>query len=192
MWAIYGSLILMIATIIYMPRGNKKTQQTDILPGSSIKFLMKNTDFIWFLLVVGLLQMSHGVYYSMGSIYWKENGINEDIIGLLWAVGVIAEILLFIFCNNIIKKYPVFMIFAFIGLTGTVRWAIFAMSFSLPILFFTQILHALTFGLAIWQLFIIWQKILIQNVGGTAQSLYSCTTARAWYGIIDLYWRGHL
>ena len=109
----------------------------------------------------------------MGSIYWRENGIGEDIIGLLWAVAVVAEILLFVFCNNLIRKYPVFLIFAVIGFFGTIRWAVLTFTFALPILFVVQLFHALTFGAShLAAIHYLGSKVDPKRAG-TAQSLYS-------------------
>jgi len=89
-------------------------------------------------------------------------------------VAVSSEILLFVFCNNLIRKYPVFLIFAVIGFFGTIRWAIFTFTFSLPILFGAQLLHALTFGAShLAAIHYLGSKISPSHAG-TAQSLYSC------------------
>ena len=173
LWAVCGSLLFMLTTMIYLPRGNKKVSGDNFHSTSPLKSLLKNNEFIWFLIIVGLLQMSHGVFYSMGSIYWKENGIDEDMIGLLWGGGVIAEVLLFVFCNNIIKKYPVFFVFAVIGFFGVVRWLIFSMTVSLPILFITQMLHGLTFGASHLAAIQYMAAKITAARAGTAQSLYS-------------------
>lgn len=172
MLAIYASMLMIVMTTVVLPRGNKRRriEETHISP---IRYLLKNGDFVWFLVIVGLLQMSHGVFYSMGSIYWQENGIGEDIIGLLWAVAVVAEILLFVFCNNLIRKYPVFLIFAVIGFFGTIRWAVLTVSFSLPILFAVQLLHALTFGASHLAAIHYLGSKVDPTRAGTAQSLYS-------------------
>jgi|TARA_B110000459_G_scaffold153373_1_gene167461 PPP family 3-phenylpropionic acid transporter len=172
MLAIYGSMLIMIITTVALPRGNKRRNNKDSL-GSPIGYLLKNKDFVWFLVIVGLLQMSHGVFYSMGSIYWQENGIGEDVIGLLWAVAVLSEILLFVFCDNLIRKYSVFLIFAVIGFVGTIRWAVFTFTFSLPILFGAQLLHALTFGASHLAAIHYLGSKINPSRAGTAQSLYS-------------------
>ncbi|HPF46632.1 MAG: MFS transporter [Alphaproteobacteria bacterium] len=172
-WIVYGTLLLMIITTYNLPRGNKKILKDNNQIASPIRFLLSSGEFIWFLVIVGLLQMSHGVYYSMGSIYWQENGISEDIIGLLWGAGVIAEILLFIFCNNLIKKYPVFIIFAVIGFFGMLRWFIFSTTFYLPVLFSVQLLHGLTFGASHLAAIHYLGNKIDGGCGGTAQSLYS-------------------
>ena len=40
-------------------------------------------------------QASHGALYAFGSIHWRDLGFSSATIGLLWAVGVVAEILVF-------------------------------------------------------------------------------------------------
>ncbi|MDG1857613.1 MAG: 3-phenylpropionate MFS transporter [Emcibacteraceae bacterium] len=173
LWYVIASLVLLIITVLLMPRGNKKRKQEITKQGSPIKELLSNRDFVWFLLVVGLLQVSHGVYYSMGSIYWKEMGLGEDVIGLLWAVGVVAEILFFIFCGPWIRKYPIAVTFAVIGLMGALRWTMLAISLSLPILFVVQLFHGLTFGASHLVAIQYISKNVKSEFSGTAQSLYS-------------------
>lgn len=168
------SLFLILLTVVLLPGGNKEYISDDEnASGSPIIALLQNNEFVWFLVIVGLIQASHGVYYSMGSIYWQEHGFEEHVIGLLWAVGVIAEILFFIYCGNFIRKFPVMLIFALIGFLGTIRWLLFSITLSLPIIVFSQMIHALTFGAS--------HLVAIQYIGnsiskkhaGTAQSLYS-------------------
>lgn len=174
LWAFYGSMILLLITVILLPRGNKKpTPAKEAIPASPIKHLLSDGDFIWFLSVVGLLQMSHGVYYSMGSIYWKENGLGEDVIGFLWAVGVIAEIIFFIYFHKIINKYPLSVIFAIIGFFGAIRWAIIAMSMSLPVLFAVQLIHGLTFGASHLAAIYYLAERINKDYAASSQSLYS-------------------
>ncbi|MBT5072494.1 MAG: 3-phenylpropionate MFS transporter [Kordiimonadaceae bacterium] len=174
LWAFYGSMILLLITVILLPRGNKKAHiSSETKSSSPIKHLLSDGDFVWFLCVVGLLQMSHGVYYSMGSIYWKENGLGEDVIGFLWAVGVIAEIIFFLYFQKIINKYPLSMIFAIIGLLGALRWATMAMSMSLPVLFVVQLIHGLTFGASHLAAIHYLAKRVKRDYAASSQSLYS-------------------
>src|SRR5690606_21000801 len=49
-----------------------------------------------FLLSAFLLHVSHGVYYGFYSLYLKEYGYSTTFIGVLWSVGVVAEIVLFL------------------------------------------------------------------------------------------------
>ena len=44
------------------------------------------------------------MYYAFSSIYWKSIGINEAIIGILWAEAVIFEIILLSFIFQKMKN----------------------------------------------------------------------------------------
>ncbi len=173
-WATFIALALFLITALFLPRGNRRLSSTfDQDKSRPIRIMLVNRDFIIFLVIVGLLQMSHGVYYSMGSIHWKENGIEEDIIGLLWAIGVIAEIGIFVFCDKLISRFNTYYFLIIIALFGALRWGIIAVSFSVPLLLVTQLIHGLTYGAA----HLVAIKYISSNISdkysGTAQSLYS-------------------
>ncbi|MCC3860646.1 3-phenylpropionate MFS transporter [Pseudemcibacter aquimaris] len=172
-WAVYLSLILLVVTISLLPRGNKKKKTDTPLVANPIKSLLSDNDFLLFLLVVGLLQMSHGVYYSLGSLYWQEQGMGEDTIGILWGIGVIAEILFFVFCGKWVSNKPVMSIFALVGFLGAIRWAVVGMTMSLPILFVIQTIHALTYGASHLAAISYISRRVSADMAGSAQSLYS-------------------
>ena len=91
-----------------------------------------------------LIQASHAVYYGFSTLDWTAKGFDGVTIGVLWALGVVAEIVLFAFAARI-KLGPVALIL--IGAAGgIVRWV--AMMFDPPavLLFPLQFLHALSFG----------------------------------------------
>ena len=46
-------------------------------------------------LLAGLLNSSHAVLYGFGTLHWRSLGISNGLIGLLWTVGVLAEIVIF-------------------------------------------------------------------------------------------------
>jgi PPP family 3-phenylpropionic acid transporter len=48
------------------------------------------------LVICFLAQASHGPYYAFYSIYLKELGHSGTVIGLLWGLGVFAEVLIFL------------------------------------------------------------------------------------------------
>src|SRR5690606_6306800 len=51
--------------------------------------------FILFVVTAALAQATHALYYAFGSLAWQREGYSDTVIGLLWATGVIAEIILF-------------------------------------------------------------------------------------------------
>ena len=138
-----------------------------------LRRLLGDRRFIGFLIVVALIQMSHGVYYTLGSVHWKNNGLDEDIIGMLWGIGVVAEILIFIFASEKIAKIGPMKALMFIALMGVVRWTTLGMTFSLPVLFLVQTIHGLTYGAAHLAAIYYIANRVPSFASSTAQGLYS-------------------
>ena len=100
-----------------------------------------------FLVIAGaaaLIQASHAVYYGFSTLQWRAAGLDGVTIGILWAVGVVAEIALFAISARLALK-PVALLLA--GAAGGVlRWGM--MAFDPPVLTLAvlQCLHAFSFG----------------------------------------------
>ncbi len=56
--------------------------------------------FLIFIVAIGLNSASFAVLYGFGSIPWRAIGLDDSQIGLLWAIGVISEIILFWFARQ--------------------------------------------------------------------------------------------
>lgn len=95
-----------------------------------------------------LMQMSHGPYYVFYSLYLQEVGYSRSVIGLLWGLGVLAEVVLFVYMHRIFARYTIrFLMLASLALT-TVRWLLIShYADSGAIMFAAQWLHAASFGL---------------------------------------------
>jgi MFS transporter, PPP family, 3-phenylpropionic acid transporter len=117
-----------------------------VLPMSSARFLLASS-FPLFLLAAGLGQASHGMMNGFSSVYWTGLGFSPATIGLLWAVAVLAEVVLLANSNAILKRFGVGMVFLIGLFGGVVRWAAMAYVTWLPALFVVQGLHALSFAM---------------------------------------------
>lgn len=100
-----------------------------------------------FLLVALLMQLGFGPYYVFFTLHLGEHGHGTDTIGALWALGVLAEILLFVAAPTLLRRHsPRHLMLACLALTA-VRWLLIALfPGSLPLLIILQPLHALSFG----------------------------------------------
>jgi PPP family 3-phenylpropionic acid transporter len=100
-----------------------------------------------FWLSLFLMQVSFGGFYNFFTIYESSYGIDLETISYLWAFGVVAEILMFYFQAPLLK-YNLLVIIRFSILVVALRWfLLFLYPESLTISFFTQSLHAVSFGL---------------------------------------------
>jgi PPP family 3-phenylpropionic acid transporter len=111
------------------------------------KILIK-PEVLAFFLAYMLLQVSHGPYYVFFSIYLDDNGYSGTLTGLLWALGVGAEIILFTRMRGLLKRFQLRHMLLWSMIFGVVRWLLIAQYVDqLWILVIAQIMHAATFGL---------------------------------------------
>ena len=92
--------------------------------------------------------LSHGAYYTFFSIYLEDQGYTTEVIGLMWALGVLAEVVLFVFIARLFDRFHAYHLFAFSLLLTAIRWVLLGEYVgSLEILLLVQCLHAASFGL---------------------------------------------
>ncbi|MGL4290609.1 MAG: MFS transporter, partial [Phreatobacter sp.] len=94
------------------------------------------------------LQSSHAVYYTFGSIHWKEDlGYSAATVGLLWAMAVGAEILIFWLASRFTRGWRPTSYLIIGALASMVRWGLMAVDPPLVVLAPLQVLHGGGFGL---------------------------------------------
>jgi PPP family 3-phenylpropionic acid transporter len=105
---------------------------------------------ICFLLSSFLLQLSHGPYYTFYSLYLQEHyGYSSTSTGLLWALGVLAEVAIFLAMPKIMHRFDVRNLLLITFLISALRWYLIGYCADwLWVLLFAQLLHAATFGIA--------------------------------------------
>lgn len=93
------------------------------------------------------MSLAHGPYNGFYSIYLVANGYSKTAVGALWAVSVIAEILVFLWMPRILARYSIPTVIGFSLLCAVVRFAVIGWAVQFPaIITAAQLLHAATFG----------------------------------------------
>ena len=118
---------------------------SDGRPGVSYRSLLRQREFRRFLLIVSLLMGSHAAYNGFSTLYWKSQGYNESTIGYLWAVGVVAEILMFAFNRRLLGPLSPQRLLLIAAAGCVIRWLTLGLTTALPLLLLVQTLHAVTF-----------------------------------------------
>ena len=108
--------------------------------------LLRDPAFIAVMAAASLIQASHAVYYGFSALQWRAAGLDGTTIAALWALGVIAEIVLFAVQSRLplFLSPPVLMMIGALG--GAVRWSAMALDPPVALLPALQLLHAATFG----------------------------------------------
>jgi len=100
-----------------------------------------------FLAVAMLMQIGFGPYYVFFTLFLGENGHGTDTIGALWALGVMAEIVLFLLAPQLLRRHTPMALILVCFVATALRWLATALfPESLPVLIAMQLLHALSFG----------------------------------------------
>lgn len=148
-WLMAGAMGLSVLSTFLLPAEPEALGRPKPKAASSMgaaRFLFA-TSFPLFLLAAGLAQASHGMMYSFSSMHWQSLGFSSLVIGLMWAVAVMAEVSLLAFSNRVIERFGPGTIFL-AGITGgAVRWLLLSFVESLPVLLVLQTLHAASFAM---------------------------------------------
>ena len=93
-----------------------------------------------------LMQASHGAYYAFFSIHMRRNGHASASIGTLWALGVLAEVLVMFFPRIVTARLAPSAMMTLCAVLAAARWGMLAWSAESAIVAPAQVLHAFTFA----------------------------------------------
>jgi len=140
------------------------------------------------LVVCFLMQMSHGPYYTFYTIHMEDQGYSRGLIGQLWALGVIAEVAIFLLMHRLVPKFGLRTLLLVSLLLAALRWFVLAYYIhSVELMVFAQLLHAASFG--------VYHACAIQLIHhyfagrnqGKGQALYSSVSFGAGGAVGSLY-----
>jgi PPP family 3-phenylpropionic acid transporter len=136
--------------------------------------------FILFVLAAAAAQAQHGFYYGFATLDWKAQGYSASLAGVLWAIGPIAEIVLFWYGASVRRAVSPAMLLAIAGASGVVKWTVMALQPPLWVLFPLQILHAGTFAAAHLGAMQFILRAVPPGLAATGQAVYASIT----YGVV--------
>jgi MFS transporter, PPP family, 3-phenylpropionic acid transporter len=146
-------------------------------------WLFRRPAFLLLLLTGSLTAASHAVLHGFSTLHWRANGIDSGTIGILWMLGVIAEIVLFAAGGRFANRLGVGGLFALAGLAGVVRWTVSGLTVSPWLLAPAQCLHAFTFGAAHLGAMQFIGRAIPPQVSATAQTMYSAIAIGGSHGL---------
>lgn len=96
---------------------------------------------------VALMQLSYGPYYTFFTIHLEQLGYSRVAIGLLWALGVVAEVLMFMVMSRVLARWPVRQVLGASLVVAALRWLLLgSLEGGWVLLCLAQLMHAATFG----------------------------------------------
>ena len=138
-------LCLLLSTIAIKPKRIVNKVQKQAL---AIKDRLLTPRFVIFFIAGMLLQVSFGPYYGFFALFLRDLTYSGFTVGLLISLGVVAEILVFIFSSHFFKYFSLKALLIFSLAATSFRWLLVALyAESIWLLAFTQLMHAASFAL---------------------------------------------
>ena len=166
--------ILYVCIVIFSYIVKDAPHKTHLHENGSIFTALKKPHVIALLLVCFLMQMSHGPYYTFYSIYLKQYAYSSNVLGWLWALGVIAEIILFMFMHRLMPGFGPRKLMMLALFLTSLRWLLIGYFVeTLWIVIVAQCLHAASFGLYHAVAIELFHRNFKGKLQGRGQALYS-------------------
>ena len=149
---VFVVLLGILFTAFRLPEGRriaKATAETtnDNEPLATLRSVVADRQVWMLLLACFLMSSAHGVYYVFYSIHLDDLGYSKGMIGLLWSLGVLVEIGLFMIMAPLMKRYSLRALLLATYAVAVVRFLMIGWcAESLLLLLVAQAMHGLTFG----------------------------------------------
>lgn len=143
------TVILLLMSGIWLmsltvPESDPHRHATDLKP---LWQVLQQPGILAFFTTAFLMQASHGPYYTFYTLYMEEYGYSRSLIGGLWALGVIAEVVLFLAMHRLLPIWGARRVLLGSLLLASLRWLLVGLFPShLALMVLAQLLHAATFG----------------------------------------------
>ena len=98
-------LVIFVDDLVELDAGAGSRSRAASAGQPSLGAILRKPAIIGFFIAVFLMQVSHGPYYAFYSIYMKDQGYSETLIGQLWALGVLAEVGLFVVMHHLLGRF---------------------------------------------------------------------------------------
>jgi PPP family 3-phenylpropionic acid transporter len=173
-WAVVAALGLTAAAALGLARLAPEAPEAGGMRPAGAS-LWGSPVFITVVIGTSLIQASHAVMYGFATLQWSAKGIAGPAIGLLWGLGVLAEIALFAVSARAVAALGATPMIVLGGIGGVIRWT--AMAFDPPTaaLPFLQGLHALSFAATHLGSMHFLARIAPAGRGATAQGDFATT-----------------
>jgi MFS transporter, PPP family, 3-phenylpropionic acid transporter len=179
-----GSAVLAVLGGLALPRDEQPEVRAGVrATGRDAWQLARQPLFVLMISATGLAQASHTFYYGFGTLNWQALGYSADVIGALWALGVVAEIAVLAYSGRVVQRVGVTNLMMLGAACGIVRWTLLALSPPFGVVLLAQLLHAGTFCAVHLGTMHFILRATPAHLVGTAQSLYFAVSIGVFFSV---------
>lgn len=144
LWAILGMMIGLALFARHIPEARVMPHPTDHISAWEV---IRQPVVLAFFAASFFNAAAHGPYYTFYSIYLVDHGYAKSSVGWLWALGVLSEILVFLWMPRLLKHFSLRQILLASLALGVLRFLIIGWGIGwIGLVLAAQLLHAATFG----------------------------------------------
>jgi PPP family 3-phenylpropionic acid transporter len=169
-WAMLGFALATLVAALSLPSGGVRVHGEPMpwrLDGAAVR-----------LLACGFcMAAAHGTLYVFFTLHLERSGYRVTTIGLLWTLGVVAEIVVFVFLPQLFRRFALSTILAASFGCAVARFLLLGwLADVLWLVGIAQLLHAATFGAFHAAAVSTVQRVFPQAAQARGQTLFSSVT----------------
>lgn len=173
----YLALLLFVALWLISLLVKDHPELPDETSKESISQILKRREVIAFFVICFFIQASHGPFYAFYTLFMEQTGYGHTVIGYLWSIGVVAEIIVFLYVKHLFDRFEPHWLLLTVLVLGLFRWAVVAL---LPEIIWAQVVaqicHAATFGVTHSVAMYYLARFFPRSFQGRGQALYTSIT----------------
>ena len=144
LWVSLALLGGILACALLLPEKREERHETDRRP---IGDILRRREVKALFVACFLMSAAHGALYVFYSIYLVGHGYSTSLVGLLWTLGVVAEIAVFMVMPRLLHAFSLRAILLFSFGCAVARFLMIGWGVEWPwLIVLAQLLHAATFG----------------------------------------------
>jgi PPP family 3-phenylpropionic acid transporter len=151
-----------------------------------LRELLRDPAFLTAVMACGLIQSAHAFYYSFSTLAWKQQGIPESLTGVLWGVGVAAEVAFLWWMEPWRRRMGPRNLLVLGGAAAIVRWTVYAFSPPLWMLAPLQALHVFSYAATFLASLQLVERLSTPRNASAAQALNSALSGGVLAGLATM------
>jgi PPP family 3-phenylpropionic acid transporter len=184
-WTVTAAGLCACAAVWVLPPtpvhdGGQRVSAKDLVRGFG--GLLRDPVFVLAIVAVGLIQSSHGFYYSFSTLLWRRQGLSAWT-GPLWGCAVGAEVLFLWFMEPWRRRMGPERLVIIGGVGGVIRWLALSVSPPLWLLFPIQALHSLSYTATFFGSLRLLERLSPPQSASAAQTLNSAMSGGVLIGL---------
>jgi len=148
--------------------------------------LLRDPAFMTAAVAAGLIQSAHAFYYGFSTLAWKQQGVPESLTGVLWGVGVAAEVAFLWWFEPWRRRVGPRNLLMLGGAAAILRWTVLAFAPPLWVVFPLQTLHVLSYAATFLASLQLVERLSTPRNASAAQAINSALSGGVLMGVATM------